>query len=561
MLVQVSGTSSWECFKGSPERTGSINVPAPDTGYLLWKVNTGSEVYSSPVVQNGKVFQVGFQRMWCLHLDTGEILWTSSVPAHHSTPAISHNKIIVGTNRGISALSTEDGSILWEYKVSGRFSKRFSLEDYIVSSPVVSEGRVVVGTRAYQFLVADGSWIGGRDDVNVICLDENTGKEKWYHKTILGVLSSPCVAHGRAFVASREILCIDLGTGRILWNSEDKYPYDTDKPMEDLFAFDSSSPALYHGVLIAGSSNMEWGTTERRYLCWRKIVAMDQYTGNILWEWIEDGALASSPAVYDGKIYFYSYDGMVRCLSLLDGQELWGASLSEPQVFNTKGFLLWPSPSVADGKVYIGSIEGVFYCLDAYTGEILWKYETGGPIRSSPAIVSGKILVSSTDGWLYCFGIDPETYRLKAENYLKEKDYGRAEEFLVKAQEYAKTNEDAEEINTLLSLVSSEREEYQERLDRISEAETLMEKADEVLWDKEYEEAEDLYAKAGEIYEELNDEFGVSFCESRITYIQERILNEGTGMNYWLLLILLLSFAFLFVIIFKMIEILRKSPE
>lgn len=507
--------ADWTCFKGSPDRRSSSDVPAPDTSHLMWQTYLGSELYASPVVKNGKVFQVAFEEIVCIGCDKGDVLWTSSVPAHNSTPALTDDKIIVATNRGVTALSIKNGTFLWEYVVSGRFSE-LGLIDYIVSSPAVVDGRVVAGTRPYAFPAVENA-----NEMYMVCLDEDTGREKWYKETTIGVLSSPCITEGRVFAASREMLCIDLERGKVVWNSEHERPYLIGYPIEDRYAFNSSTPALYHGILVAGSSDIEGIKGKPGYVGWKKMVAMDQYTGDVLWEWVEEGFLASSPAVYKGKIYFYSYDGMLRCLSLLDGEELWMTSLSEPQELETPGSLVWPSPAATDGKVYIGSIEGMFYCLDADTGEILWKYETGGPIHSSPAIISGKVLISSTDGSVYCFGIDPEKYKTKAEKYIEEKEYGKAEEFLIKAKEFIETEDEVKEIEELLDFVNDHKKEYQKRQEKIEEAESLMDRADEILWNDQFKEALDLYVKAREIYRELGEKFGESFCEARINYIQE----------------------------------------
>lgn len=521
-------TYDWNCYKGCPERTGSIDTPAPDTQYLLWEVDLQSALYSSPVVKNGKVYQVMMGEVLCINL-AGDILWTAHVPAYYSTPAISDDNVIVATNCGISALSVENGDLLWEYVVSKRFSEKYPLDDYIVSSPVVSDGKVVVGTRPYNVPIPGGIYFGKLDHLFLICLNEKTGQEEWHIGTTLGVYSSPCVSNGKLFASSREILCIDLEKGKVLWNSEKKYPFDLEKSSRDRYAFDDSTPALYHGILIGGSHLLEW----------QKIVAVDQYTGNIFWEWVKEGALTSSPAVSEGKIYVYSYDGMVRCLSLLDGRELWMTPISEPKEYNIAENL-WPSPAITDHKVFIGSIEGIFYCLDSNTGNVLWKYETGGPIYSVPALVPGKVLVSSTDGTLYCFGIDPATYKTKAEQYLEDKIYDKAEDFLIKAKEYAKSNEEIDEIDKLLDLVNSEMPEYQKRLYSLSEAEFFMDEADKILWNKKFEEAKTLYTKAYEIYKDINDEFGIKFCEKRIDYIEKRIVQQSWIENYWWLVIFLI---------------------
>ena len=544
-LMHASVGTDWDCFKGTSERTSSSDTPAPDTLYVLWKAEIGSPLYASPVVKNGKVFQAAMDEIVCIDFDTGDVMWTSSVPTYYSTPAISNDKIIVTTNRGISALSVENGNTVWEYIVSGRFMKRFSLDDYIVSSPAILDEMIVVGTRPYSVPIPENIYFGKQDQLFLVCLDENTGEEKWHVGTTIGVFSSPCIINGRVFAASREILCIDSERGKVLWNSEDRYsfdPFNSEKTQRERYAFDYSTPALYHGILVGGSS----------FMGWQKIVAMDQYTGDIFWEWVEEGALASSPALCEGRIYFYSYDGLVRCLSLLDGKELWRTLISEQREFKLKEFKLWPSSSVTDGKVYIGSIDGIFYCLDAYTGQILWEYKTAGPIHSTPAIASEKVLISSTDGCVYCFGTDPGTHMMKAQEYFGNGKYDKAEEFLMKARKYAETGEDIEEIDGLLDLVNLEMEEYQYKLDKLSEAESFMDEADKILWSKEFGEAQSLYTKARKIYEELDDEFGVFFCESKTSYLEKRIMHQEKLTCYvFCILVILIFAAIAFIILLK----------
>ena len=529
------GLPNWAYFKGSPERASSIDAPAPDTPYLLWKADLGSELLSSPLVRNGKVFQVAFEELVCMNCDTGDILWRSSVPAFYYTPALTDERIIVSTNRGVTALSIENGTFQWEYIVPEWLSRSEPV-DYIVSSPGVFQGKVVVGTMPTVITVPHAGFHESNKS-NLVCLDEITGKEEWSIEST-GTLSSPCISHGKVYAASRGMLCIDLEEGKIMWNSEQKYPWNVEDPIKERYVFRHSTPAIYHGILVGGSCNTRLTGQKPRYTGWQKIVAIDQYTGDILWEWGEEGILYSSPAVQEGQIYFYSCDGMVRCLSLLDGRELWKTPISEPKELYLGGLGAWPSPAAADRKVYIGSIGGVFCCLDADSGEILWKYETGGSIHSVPAIVPGKVLISSGDGTLYCFGFDPATYKTKAEQYLEDKEYQKAEEYLLKAKENAETSEETEEIDNLLDLVEKEIPEYNKRQNRLSEAESLMDEADKIIWDKKFTKAKTLYTKAYEIYKELDDEFGITFCEKRIEYIERRISEESwLKTNWWFLII------------------------
>jgi YD repeat-containing protein len=187
-----------------------------------------------------------------------------------------------------------------------------------------------------------------------------------------------------------------------------------------------------------------------------------------------------------------------------------------------------------------------------YTGKerdaIGLYYETGGEIRSAPAVVDGKVLISSTDGKLYCFGIDPDTYLSKAQEYLEEGEIDKAKQFLVKAKEYAETEEEITDIESLLTIVDEKMPEYKIRVEKIKEAESLMNEADRIMWDKKFKKAHDLYSEAYVTFQEVDDEFGEAFCMERMEYITQRLPEETTGISYWLGILALCGVAACLVI-------------
>ena len=106
-------------------------------------------------------------------------------------------------------------------------------------------------------------------------------------------------------------------------------------------------------------------------------------------------AVASSPAVVDGRVFVGSYDGSVYSLDAESGALLWS--------FPT-GSTVHSSPAVADGKVFVGSYDGKIYSLDENSGDLIWSYTTGNPVHSSPAVANGKVFVGSTDHRVYAWG-------------------------------------------------------------------------------------------------------------------------------------------------------------
>ncbi|MFH1101549.1 MAG: PQQ-binding-like beta-propeller repeat protein [Methanobacteriota archaeon] len=157
----------------------------------------------------------------------------------------------------------------------------------------------------------------------------------------------------------------------------------------------SSSPAFGLGRLYIGSedgylycfdADPSEGTPEG-------IPDLAGASCDLIWKFHTGGAIRSSPAFYDGRMYFGSSDGKVYCIYACIGTEIWNYSTGSP---------VSSSPTVVDGRIYIGSENGKVYCLNAETGAHNWEYLTGGPVRSSPAVVNDRVFIGSDDHQVYC---------------------------------------------------------------------------------------------------------------------------------------------------------------
>ena len=76
----------------------------------------------------------------------------------------------------------------------------------------------------------------------------------------------------------------------------------------------------------------------------------------------------SSPAYWDGTVYFGTGGGNVYALDAASGNLKWK--------FQT-GDVVHASPAIADGTIFIGSWDSYFYALDAATGKEKWRFKTG----------------------------------------------------------------------------------------------------------------------------------------------------------------------------------------
>ncbi|MEM0466364.1 MAG: PQQ-binding-like beta-propeller repeat protein [Candidatus Thermoplasmatota archaeon] len=156
-------------------------------------------------------------------------------------------------------------------------------------------------------------------------------------------------------------------------------------PINTSADFDSS-PAVYNGKVYFGSND-------------GNLYCVNSADGSMVWSSRTDGFITSSPAVADGKVYVGSYDAKVYCFDALTGTKIWE--------YTTGASIQYSSPAVFNNRVYIGSFDNKIYCLNATgngdgTTTKIWDYTTGGQIYSSPAVVDNKVYIGSNDGKVYC---------------------------------------------------------------------------------------------------------------------------------------------------------------
>lgn len=327
-----------------------------------------------------------------------------------STPAVGWGKVFITGTNGFYALDQETGNLLWENEtIKGQ------------SSPALHDGKAFVGA-------ANGK---------VYCLDGETGDVLWAtmvqpNPIRQSITSSPKIWNQRIYIGTfnerggnASVVALYIENGTISWKNETPSVYH-------------SSPAISEGVLYIGIAGMavDSGVT---FDPPHGMLALSAENGSFVWMYETDGGVKSSPAVYDGKIYFTTKDGYLYSLHT-NGELDWrleiGESVSSPAVswdqlyvgtghlggtgkmlaYKTDKTLLWEtevdgpvqsSPVVADGKVYFATndLQGTVYCLDTTDGGVVWSYKPSPEsyILSSPAVADGEVYIASENGHIYCF--------------------------------------------------------------------------------------------------------------------------------------------------------------
>lgn len=344
---------------------------------------------------------------------------------------------------GVAEASLPDKPVLlWSFATGGA----------IVSSPVVSDGRVYVGS----------------DDGGLYCFDLMTGEKRWVYQTELLIEAPPLVHDGTVYVGSHDFwfYAVDARTGELRWKveaaekivggatvvvgsggrdliifgSHDALVYAVDAETgETAWTFETAdrvnaTPAVHENQIIFGGCDtgvyvIDGATGQERskvmlggechiaasagvkdgrvYLGHHanEFIAIDLGSGEIVWGFPNERfGFFSPPAITDDHVFFGGRDRYLHCVNRATGEPVWS--------FETRR-KIDGAPVVAGDKVVVGSGDGRLYIVGRDSGDLIWSTDIGKPIFSSPAVVGGAggamILVGANDGSLYAFG--PESLR------------------------------------------------------------------------------------------------------------------------------------------------------
>ena len=169
-----------------------------------------------------------------------------------------------------------------------------------------------------------------------------TLKEEW--RVTVGVgHSSPLLANGKIYLHTRQgeeevVLCLDAQTGKQLWKSSYRAPYEMHPAARD------------HGK-----------------------------------------GPKSTPVVSNGKVFTLGIGGVLSCFDARSGKLLWRREFSG-QYPNTSPLYGTAMSPVVDGGLCIAHVgghdKGALTAFDVGTGAVKWTYDGDGPAYSSPIVVT-----------------------------------------------------------------------------------------------------------------------------------------------------------------------------
>lgn len=350
LAICALGSGDWPQFRG-PNSDGHAAGPATpiqwsDTKNVAWKVQVPGLGWSSPVVNDGKVFLTtavptgdGLSlRAMAFDVGTGKVIWDREVlsvdkaPAIHAknshaspTPIVRDGAIFVhfGT-LGTARLAAADGDIQWTTKE-------------LVYAPVHGSGGSPVLEDGKLFVVCDGS-------------------------------SQPFVA------------AIDAESGKLAW----KTPRSVEARVSHSFATPALAKVEGKTQVLAPGPN--------------HLAAYDPGSGVELWRVQAPGwSVVPQPVIGHGLvIYNHDYDHPELIAVRLGG----AGDVTESHIAwrLQRGAPSSPSPLLVDDELYFVSDNGIASCVNVRTGERHWSERLGGNYSASPIFANDKILFLNEDG-------------------------------------------------------------------------------------------------------------------------------------------------------------------
>jgi outer membrane protein assembly factor BamB len=111
------------------------------------------------------------------------------------------------------------------------------------------------------------------------------------------------------------------------------------------------------------------------------------------------GQLASSPVIGEGRIFTIDTRAVVRAISPENGATIWQAQVRGENA--PEGALFGGGVAYDNGRIYATNGAGDAAALDAKTGGLVWRVRPGGPLRGAPTVANDNVYVVTQDNQLF----------------------------------------------------------------------------------------------------------------------------------------------------------------
>ena len=387
-----------EAYKAHPWGFGR-NVLAinPNTKKVLWSYREDEAVDSRAMcMKNGRIYIFRFDAyLACLNAKTGDVLWRKTpdnAPELFAAIGTYSNRQDWRTNwrttcylkcsdkalyfsgpqvNKLLAVSTKDGSVLWEHPYNN-----FQLvlrEDGLYGL----SGQIDKGSLSMKFDPLTGEVLAEYKTGRRACTRPTGSPDAILYRASGGSTRLDVASGNPGLISPMRPQCHDgvtIANGLLYW-----WPSVCDCQLT-IYGITSLGPAK-------GFDFYAKATEEQR---------LEKGAGDIT----RVASFSESPA--DWPVFRADNKGSATSEAIIPSKVklLWQ---SEPKPKCSDAVPLPTAPVAAGGLVFVSDPDGIVRAFDAASGDLQWKAYTGGAVRIAPTIWKGRAFVGSGDGWIYAF--------------------------------------------------------------------------------------------------------------------------------------------------------------
>ncbi|MDD5131378.1 MAG: PQQ-binding-like beta-propeller repeat protein [bacterium] len=340
---------NWDMFLRDRFHSGFVPVNMELPFSVKWRKNLGRT--SALVCRNNAVYLASGIQVSAISTENGSVIWEKELPdILSSSPALYKNMLYIGSSDyNLYALSMQDGEIKWKFKTNS----------YVNSSPVVYDEKVF-------FASFDGY---------IYVVDSVSGELVWKLKiegwSVSGeTLPSPTVTEENVYLGTYNghLYAVDMKYGFLKW--------------EHFFGAKINLPVCFiDGVVYAAVEDGE-------------VYALDGLTGKVIWKSTCHYKNIASLATDGNYLIINDFIGNICKLNGSNGSKIW----------EIKSIDQMPKSSVvvANNLIIISTKTGLI-ALNKITGENLWSYQQPNSEDIGPPIIYKDLVLVNFSPYLYAF--------------------------------------------------------------------------------------------------------------------------------------------------------------
>ena len=380
----------------------------PETKRVLWHLDEEETIDARTLCMKGdRIYYATFGRfITCVDARSGDTLWRRTImddpdifdaigpyrPGHgyiggwKSTVYLKCTDdalYVVGPQvEWLTALSAEDGSVMWKHAVK---------DLHIV---IRDDGLYIIGAQGQQgqtkkLDLVTGAVLASFDFHRRACtrsvgsvdgvlfrasggsvrLDEATGRPQWISPMRPSCHIGVVIANGHLYWVPWACDCNLQMFGVIALGPAGDFEFGQEASADRLTTLSRG-----HGPAPLQIHRNDWPTYRADNKRSARTGAKVALSPSLLWE-IDSGTTPTAPTAAGGLAFFAGADGIVRAVDAGSGKPKW-------QAF-TGGGVTYP-PSISDGRAFVGSGDGCAYALDATSGKTLYSFQAAPANRRIP---------------------------------------------------------------------------------------------------------------------------------------------------------------------------------